>query len=182
MLIPCILDVYDHLFPLHNPGPAFDVFEMSKLRRFGSKGRIKWAGQVNKTRPFLMHLETNLVSCCKPSYMTQRAVPSPTLAVCEAVSGTESSSRHARTGRRFSGLPRPNPCSLSSDNGQSMESTTADTTVLTVKRATTLIVSLLVTLCSGTNYVCDPISYAHPRYELKVLKTFRFTPVRFTDR
>ncbi|KAF9652133.1 MFS general substrate transporter [Thelephora ganbajun] len=34
-----------------------------------------------------------------------------------------------------------------------MESTTADTTMLTAKRTTAFLVSLLVSLCSGTNYV-----------------------------
>ena len=40
-----------------------------------------------------------------------------------------------------------------------MESTTADTTILTAKRTATFLTSLLVALCSGTNYVRNLMSY-----------------------
>ena len=40
-----------------------------------------------------------------------------------------------------------------------MEPTTPDTTTLTVKRTTTFLVSILVSLCSGTNYVRNLVSH-----------------------
>ena len=40
-----------------------------------------------------------------------------------------------------------------------MELTTPDATILTAKRTTTFLVSLLVSLCSGTNYVCGFMSH-----------------------
>lgn len=39
-----------------------------------------------------------------------------------------------------------------------MESAGLGTPVLTAKRTTTFLVAILVSLCSGTNYVCDLMS------------------------
>ena len=60
-----------------------------------------------------------------------------------------------------------------------MEPTTADTTVLTARRTTMFLVSLLVTLGSGTTYVRDPVLYGkHPG----TTEACRSILVRFPDR
>ena len=41
-----------------------------------------------------------------------------------------------------------------------MEPTSPDTTIMTARRTTTFLVSILVALCSGTNYVCNLVQHA----------------------
>ena len=59
-----------------------------------------------------------------------------------------------------------------------MESARTDTTIMTAKRTTTLLVSLLVALCSGTNYVRNLTHRVRNTRELKSFDLIRFTPVR----
>ena len=62
-----------------------------------------------------------------------------------------------------------------------MESTSADT-ILTPKRVTTFLASLLVALCSGTNYVCFyPMASGQSSCQLKTFKLLRPIPVCFIN-
>ena len=64
-----------------------------------------------------------------------------------------------------------------------MESTTEETTMLTVKRTTTFLASLLVALCCGTNYVRNFISYLVSDTRVpEALKLPRFILVGFIDK
>lgn len=70
------------------------------------------------------------------------------------------------------------PPSMSSSRPNASHSSSRPPRLFSLERVTTLLVSLLVALCSGTNYVCSQSSILHPQVTEHPILLSRFTPVR----